>query len=278
MKLRLNFDWRERAQSLDLDPAQTKTGYSLPNFKNLLGGFLKWSIRLSIGFIALSVAWTLFFSVVPVPLTPLMVIRAVGAAADGRMPKFEKDWVSFDEMTPRLARAAIAAEDIKFLEHAGFDWEAITKAIEHNNRGRRVRGGSTISQQVAKNVFLWPARSWIRKGFEAYFTVLIETFWTKKRIMEVYLNVVELGDGIYGVEAASQLYFKRPAEKLSENQAALLISVLPNPRVFKVDRPSGYVRFRQSMIQRRMRTVVKASLKSGSLELVSTRSTSSPKR
>jgi len=146
----------------------------------------------------------------------------------------------------------IASEDWKFFEHNGFDWPAIEKALRHNQRSARVRGASTISQQTAKNVFLWPSRSWVRKGLEAYFTVLIEVLWSKDRIMEVYLNVVEFGDGIYGVGAASNIYFHKLPAQLSSSEAALLAAVLPNPRRLLVAHPSPYVRFRQTMIQRRM--------------------------
>lgn len=152
--------------------------------------------------------------------------------------------------------AVIAAEDARFLEHHGFDFEAIDKAIRYNSKStRRIRGGSTITQQVAKNVFLWPSRSWVRKGVEVYFTGLIELMWSKRRILEVYLNVIELGDGVYGAEAAARTYFKKPAAKLNSSEAALLAAVLPNPRRFQVQKPSSYVRFRQMMIQRRMSAV-----------------------
>ncbi|RYZ68792.1 MAG: monofunctional biosynthetic peptidoglycan transglycosylase, partial [Proteobacteria bacterium] len=170
-----------------------------------------------------------------------------------------KDWVPLSEISPKVQNAVVAAGDFRFFEHNGFDWVAIEKALKSNERGRKMRGGSTISQQTAKNVFLWPARSWVRKGFEAYFTVLIEWIWGKKRIMEAYLNVVEFGDGIYGVGAASEVFFKKPASKLNSSEAALLAAVLPNPRRFLVAKPSSYTRFRQTMIQRRMPTAAKLS-------------------
>lgn len=215
-----------------------------------------------LSFFALSVVVTLFYGWVPVPVTPLMGIRVIESLVEGRSVRFKKDWVSIEEMSPRLQFAVIAAEDMRFHEHHGFDLQAIEKAIKHNKKGRRIRGGSTISQQVAKNVFLWPARSWLRKSLEVYFTGLIELFWTKRRIMEVYLNVVELGDGVYGVEAASREYFRKPAKSLSSSEAALIAAVLPNPRRFLVQKPSGYVRFRQTMIQRRMSSAAQTVPKS----------------
>lgn len=204
------------------------------------------------GVFLFSIAVTLFYGWVPVPLTPLMGLRVVESLMDGRPVHFQKDWVSLEEISPRVEYAVIAAEDMRFFEHHGFDFVAIEKALKHNRKSRRIRGGSTISQQVAKNVFLWPSRSWIRKGVEAYFTGLIELFWSKQRIMEVYLNVVEMGDGVYGVEAAARKYFHKPAKNLNASEAALLAAVLPNPRRFLVQRPSGYVRFRQTAIRRRM--------------------------
>jgi monofunctional glycosyltransferase len=180
---------------------------------------------------------------VPPPLTYLMVQRAF----EGR--GFSRDWVPIENVNPRLVRAVIAAEDASFCEHHGFDVEAIQKALESNKRQpNRIRGGSTISQQTAKNVFLWPQRNWIRKGLEAYFTVLIELGWGKRRIMEVYLNSIEWGPGIYGAEAAAQKYFGVSAEDLSASQAARMAAVLPNPLEWRADRPGPYVRRRSGSI------------------------------
>ncbi len=206
-------------------------------------------------FFLTTVLLVLVYRWVPVSMTPLMLIRVVENLGQGKPITFESDWTPLAKLSPKLQRSVVAAEDIKFFEHEGFDWEAIEKAIHHNKKntnGRRIRGGSTISQQVAKNVFLWPKRSWFRKGLEAYFTVLIEWLWGKERIMEVYLNVVELGDGVYGVEAASEKYFRKSAKNLTSSEAALVAAVLPNPRRFSIQRPSPYTRFRQTMIQRRM--------------------------
>jgi monofunctional biosynthetic peptidoglycan transglycosylase len=160
--------------------------------------------------------------------------------------------VPLEEIAPAMGVAVIAAEDQNFVEHFGFDWQAIEKAMAHNEHSRRKRGASTVSQQTAKNLFLWESRSWVRKGFEVYFTLLLETVWSKRRILEVYLNSVEFGDGIFGVEAASRHFFGKPARSLSAMDAALLAAVLPNPRRFRVDAPTAYVRGRQAWIHRQM--------------------------
>lgn len=224
------------------------------------GGLVRQSI-LTVGLLVLrlavaSIALVLVFSFAPVPMTPLVGIRAIEAVFAGQSPRFDKTWVEIDKMSPHLIRAAIASEDFRFTEHRGFDFEAIQKARAFNRRveqlGKgRIRGASTISQQTAKNVFLWPGRNWIRKGMEAWFTIWIEAFWSKRRILEVYLNVIEFGDGVYGVEAASRRFFRKPASKLNSREAALMIAVLPNPRKLRIDKPSHYVRYRQTAIQRR---------------------------
>lgn len=220
-------------------------------------GGLNFFFRSLIAFGVGSIFLVAIFTWLPVPVTPLAGIRAVQAALRGEPVKFHKTWVSIEDMSPVILRAAIASEDFRFIEHYGFDFQAIKKAIEANKRAERrghgrVRGGSTISQQTAKNVFLWPGRNYLRKGIEAWLTVWIETFWSKRRILEVYLNVIEFGDGVYGVEAASRNYFRKTASRLNASEAALLIAVLPNPKRFKVDRPSGYVRYRQTAILRRL--------------------------
>lgn len=207
--------------------------------------------------ISISVVAVGLFAFLPVPVTPLVGLRAVQAGASGRPIRVAKDWVSIEAMAPHLLKAAIASEDFRFGEHRGFDFDAIEKAMKANERAERrgngrIRGASTISQQTAKNVFLWPGRTWLRKGLEAWLTILIEATWSKRRILEVYLNVIEFGDGVYGVEAASRRFFKKSAKHLNASEAALLIAVLPNPRKLRVDRPSAYVRFRQSSILRRL--------------------------
>lgn len=185
-------------------------------------------------------------AVVPPPITLLMVQRLF--EGDGLHVR----WRGLNDISPDLVDAVIAAEDARFCEHDGFDFEAIEDAMEDNARGRRVRGGSTISQQTAKNVFLWPGRSWIRKGLEAGYTVLIETFWSKRRIMEVYLNVAEMGPGVYGAEAAARHWFGKSASDLSRTEAARLAAILPNPREYRAADPGPYVRRRARAIQGNM--------------------------
>ena len=199
-------------------------------------------------FFAISIVWVLIDWFAPVFVTPLMVQSSVEFVLKGEMPKNSKTWVSIDEISPNMIQAVVASEDNLFLSHHGFSFDAINKAFEHNLKGKRIRGGSTISQQTAKNVFLFPQRSYVRKGLEAYFTVLMELTWSKKRIMEVYLNVIEMGDGIYGIEAASQEYFGIHASQLSKSQAALIAACLPNPRRFKANHPSGYIQRRKEHI------------------------------
>ncbi len=201
-------------------------------------------------FFVLSIASVLIFRFVPIPVTPLMIIRCVEQKWNGQEMTLKKNWTSLYEMSAAMPLAAMAAEDQNFEEHNGFDFEAIKKAQVYNERhkGKKVRGASTISQQTAKNVFLFPVRSWIRKGFEVYFTFLIETLWSKKRIMEVYLNVAETGNGIYGAEAAAQEYFHKPAKKLSMREAALIAAVFPNPRKWSPAKPSLYIQRRADRI------------------------------
>lgn len=195
------------------------------------------------------------FSVLPVPFSAVMLERQVGAWLHGDFHYVaHSDWVSMDEISPWMGLAVIASEDQKFPEHWGFDVSAIEKALAHNQRQEnRVRGASTLSQQTAKNLFLWDGRSWLRKGLEAGLTVGIETVWSKKRILTVYLNIAEFGEGTFGVEAASQRFFHKPASKLTASEAALLAAVLPNPIRFRADAPSGYIRSRQAWILRQMR-------------------------
>jgi monofunctional glycosyltransferase len=186
---------------------------------------------------------TIVYRFIPPPITILMIERMIEGHG------LDHQYRPLSEMSPALPRAAIAAEDARFCTHHGFDFNAIEKAVAHNDRKPgRIRGGSTISQQTAKNVFLWPERSWVRKGFEAYFTVLIETIWGKHRIMEVYLNTVEMGPGVYGVEAAAQKYFHVNAHDVNPAQAARLIAILPSPLKWQVIDPGSYVRRRDRKI------------------------------
>ena len=181
-----------------------------------------------------------------------MVIRAVQQKSDGEMVVLKHDWKSMDNISMNLQLAVICSEDQNFITHNGFDLKAIENAIEHNKKGKRIRGASTISQQTAKNVFLWPQRSWLRKGLEAYFTFLIELVWSKEHILQVYLNSVEMGNGIYGAEAASQYWFKKPASKLSRQEAAAIAAVLPNPLKYKANPATHYIQGRKNWIMRQM--------------------------
>ncbi|TYF52605.1 monofunctional biosynthetic peptidoglycan transglycosylase [Enterobacter hormaechei] len=218
------------------------------------GGWLK-RILLRI-VLVLAVFWgggIALFSILPVPFSTVMAERQISAWGDFGYVA-HSDWVGMDEISPWMGLAVIAAEDQKFPEHWGFDVAAIEKALDHNERHEnRVRGASTLSQQTVKNLFLWDGRNWVRKGLEAGLTLGVETVWSKKRILTVYLNIAEFGDGVFGVEAASQRYFGKPASRLTMSEAALLAAVLPNPLRFKASAPSGYVRSRQAWIMRQMR-------------------------
>jgi monofunctional biosynthetic peptidoglycan transglycosylase len=199
--------------------------------------------------------WVAIYRFVPPPITILMIERAFeGHGIDRR-------WVPLDRISPDLVRSVIASEDSRFCAHHGFDVRAIDAALRHNaERPGRIRGGSTISQQTAKNVFLWPQRSWVRKGAEAWFTLLIETLWGKRRIMEVYLNTVEMGPGLYGAEAASERYFHVPANHLTPAEAGRLAAILPDPLKWKAARPGPYVRRRTGRIEARSGTVERGGL------------------
>ncbi|OBW92423.1 peptidoglycan transglycosylase [Gallibacterium genomosp. 3] len=188
---------------------------------------------------------------IPIPYSTYMLQKTVENLFNSNYHT-QHDWVSIDEISPAMQLAVIAAEDQRFPEHWGFDIDAIEKALKHNQSSKRTRGASTISQQTAKNLFLWSDRSWIRKGLEVPITLSLEIFWSKRRILEVYLNIAEFGPGIFGVEAASQYYFKKSAAKLTRYQAALLAAVLPNPILYKANHPSAYVQSRQNWILRQM--------------------------
>lgn len=216
--------------------------------------FRRLIIRLTLWFFGVTIGLTVLYRFVPVPCTPLMFIRCFQQAVDSsRDVRWEKDWVSFESLSPKLQLAVVCAEDQEFLEHEGFDFDAIEKAYKFNQTHKRKRGASTISQQTAKNTFLWPARSWLRKGLEVYFTFLIELIWSKERIMTVYLNIIEFGDGIYGAEAAAQRYFRKSAKDLNTSEAALLAAILPNPLKRSPVKPSNEVRQRQQWIISQMR-------------------------
>lgn len=229
--------------------------YSEKRFPKILKktvAIVKWAAICFFGSTLLAV---ILFSFINPPVTPLMIKRAVTKNNKGEFPGIHKEWVSYNEIAPHMVHAVVAAEDNRFAEHWGIDVEAVQKAVDYNKNHRRKRGASTISQQVAKNVFLWPARTYIRKGFELYFTVMIETVWSKKRIMVVYLNVMETGDGLYGVEAAAQKYFHKPASKLTKGEAALIAACLPNPRNRNPAKPTSYLLRRQARILSLMRKI-----------------------
>lgn len=199
------------------------------------------------GFILLSTFLVVLYGILPPLVTPLMLIRLVQGEG------LHKDWVPYDQVSPDLFRAVIAAEDTRFCQHHGIEVDAVIDAWRKNQDGGRVYGASTITMQTAKNLFLWPGRSYVRKAFEAYFTLLMEAFWDKRRILELYVNVIEWGPGIYGVAAAAQHHFKKPAKELTKREAALLAAVLPNPRRWAPGTPSSYVRRRAQVILERMR-------------------------
>ncbi len=214
--------------------------------------FIMWVIIL---FFGLSILSVIIYRFVPVPASPLMFIRLAQQFRDGEQLKLAHQWVPLDEISPELPRAVWASEDQNFLNHDGFDFDAIEKALQEKARKGRVRGASTISQQTAKNVFLWPSSTWTRKAFETYFTILIEVFWSKQRIMEVYLNTIEMGRGIYGAEAVALEHFGCHASDLNQNQCALIASSLPNPLKMNSGSPTNYMYRRQSQIKRQMRNL-----------------------
>lgn len=209
---------------------------------------IKWMV---VAFFVTTIFSVIIYKYVPVYVTPLMVIRTVSSSES-----IHHKWISLEEMPKDIVKAVIASEDAHFLSHNGFDFKAIKQAIEHNKKNNKTkRGASTISQQTAKNVFLWPSRSWLRKGLEAYFTVLIEFFWDKQRIIEVYLNSIEMGDGIFGIAAVADKHFDKEPEKLTKRQCALIAATLPNPIKFNSAAPSPYMRKRQRVILREMKSV-----------------------
>lgn len=209
-------------------------------------------LKVALGAVLLSVLAVIALRFLAPPASALMVERRISSWFSPGKYSATYRWVSLDKIAPVMGTAVIAAEDQNFPEHFGFDIPAIRRAFGHNGRSPRTKGASTITQQTAKNLFLWSRRSWVRKGAEAYFTVLLETFWSKRRILETYLNIVEFGDGIYGVEAAAQHYFRKPASRLNRDEAAILAAVLPNPRRYRVTSPGPFVRERQQWILQQM--------------------------
>lgn len=207
-----------------------------------------------------SIGTVLLYRFVPVYYTPLMIIRCIQQKLDGNPMKLQHTWVSREHISPHLPMAVIASEDNLFAEHNGFDFDQIKKALEEHKQGKRLRGASTISQQTAKNVFLWPSSDWVRKGLEVYFTILIEICWSKERIMEIYLNSIEMGKGIYGAEAVAKAHFNTNAQSLNRTQCALIAASLPNPQKYDSAHPSLYMQKRKKQILRLMQLVKPFSL------------------
>ena len=220
----------------------------------IIKNILKWIV---VAFFASTILSVIALRFIPVLVSPLMIIRCCEQVSEGREVKLSHHWLSIERISPSLPMAVMASEDARFLEHHGFDFKAIEHAAKRNmeHPEKQKLGASTISQQTAKNVFLWPGRSWLRKGLEVYFTGLIELFWTKERIMEVYLNTIEMGEGIYGAEAVAREHFNTSAEKLSREQCALIAATLPNPRRFSSKHPSPYMKKRQQRILHEMNFV-----------------------
>jgi monofunctional biosynthetic peptidoglycan transglycosylase len=240
---------------INKNPNKKKSNSKILNSK--YGGILRLIFRVFklafILFFGLSLLGVTAYRFINPPFTWLMIERGFQRKSAGKDWKIDKHWKDFDDISDNMKRAAVAAEDQTFLEHHGFDFNAIEKAIEKNSHSKKLIGGSTISQQVAKNVFLWEGRSILRKGIEAYFTILIETFWSKKRIMELYLNEIEMGDGIYGVEAASQAYFHKSASDLTRQEAAAIAVIFPSPLKWSATNPTKYLKHRQYLIMKNMR-------------------------
>jgi monofunctional glycosyltransferase len=211
-----------------------------------------WTAKATLVLVLGSILATVLLRWIPPLFSALMVQRHLAAFVHAERYGAQYEWVGWKKIAPSAPLAVIASEDQHFAEHHGFDVDSIETALNEHEKGRRLRGASTISQQVAKNLFLWPGRSFVRKGLEAYFTVLLETFWPKRRILEVYLNIAEMGDGVFGIEAASQRYFHKPASRLTAEEAAAIAAVLPNPHRMHPDRPSAFVDERRAWILRQM--------------------------
>lgn len=220
-----------------------------------IGRAYDWATKLFLYAFLFSIGWVVVLKWVPVWVTPLVVSRWWDTLGTDHSSRVYKDWTSYDNLSKEAALAVVASEDQAFPYHWGFDFDEIQDAIKENQHRKRPRGASTISQQVAKNVFLWNGRSYIRKGLEVYFTVLIELVWGKKRILEVYLNVAETGPMTFGVEAASERYYGHPAKSLSRDEAARIAAVLPNPIRFSIKSPSNYIQKRTRQIARQMRAL-----------------------
>ncbi len=220
--------------------------------KKRIQQILKFGGRFFLFSACFSIVLVIVLNWIPVAWTPLMFFREMGDAIPAKTP-IRHEWIASNDIPPNLELAVVCTEDQRFLTHNGFDFEQIKVAMEQSEDGGKSRGASTISQQTAKNVFLWPTSSWIRKGFEVWYTFLIETFWSKDRILEVYLNSIEFGAGIYGCEAASQYFFNKPASKMSQSECARLAVVLPNPLKYNAGKPGKYITRRQSWALQQMK-------------------------
>ncbi len=217
------------------------------SLRSLLKKLRYWFLKLVLIFVSLSIGWVLIYKFVPVPYTPLMAIQYF------KNTHIEHTWQPVSKISKHLQLAVISAEDQHFFEHSGFDYAAIKFAFINNLKGKRLRGGSTISQQCAKNVFLWPQRSWVRKGLETWFTLLIELLWSKERILEVYLNSIEMGKGTFGASAAAKHWFKIPASQLNRQQSAAIAAILPNPNKYSAQPATYYIRSRKAWIIKQMK-------------------------
>ena len=246
-----------------------KFSFKLANLRNLslrrLPLFRKFptqsAVRFLYRFLLATLVVTFAFRFIPIPYSSYMLEQKISHILSGDFTyQTRYDWVSLEDISWQMQLAVIAAEDQNFPEHYGFDFTAIKRAFLHNQKSNRIRGASTISQQTAKNLYLWHGQSWLRKAIEVPTTLILETLWSKKRILEVYLNIAEFGEGIYGVEAASRFYFKKPAKNLSQNEAALLAAILPNPIIYKANAPGAYTKRRQLWIQHQMEQLGKSYL------------------
>lgn len=225
------------------------------SFFKRVGLIIKSFLKFWIYFFITSILIVFLMSWIDPFFSSIMLQRQIDAFLDREIKFIKNSWIDYDDVSKYVPLALIAAEDQNFSNHYGFDFEQIKKALKENLHRKRIRGASTITQQLAKNLFLWEGKSFIRKGVEAYFTILIETLWDKKRIIEVYMNIIELGDMTFGVATASEIYLKKDARRLTASQAALIASVLPNPKRFQIARPSGYVRARQNWVLRQMNSL-----------------------
>jgi monofunctional biosynthetic peptidoglycan transglycosylase len=232
-----------------------KSSSKKTTFRKRIFNIFKWILKFAIVFFVSTVFLVFAMRWINPITSSIMIQRQISGLFDGEFDLIKYHWVDYDDISRYMPIAIVAAEDQNFSKHFGFDFKQIEKALKENKRGRRVRGASTITQQVAKNLFLWEGKSFVRKGIEAYFTLLIELLWDKQRILEVHMNIAEMGDQIFGVGTASVAYFKKPAIKLTISQAALLAAILPNPKKYSVVKPSGYVRGRQNWIIRQINSL-----------------------